>query len=99
MGSNAPTELLQIVWSRSIPGLIVISEFGLTVINPCAVVGVHVPPTVVIVYWYVVCAVTGKLGEIVPEISINVPPFWILVLVNVIPPSSPSTSFNDVLIE
>ena len=51
MVSNAPTELLQIVWSRSIPGWIVIFEFGLTDINPWAVVGVHVPPTVVIVYW------------------------------------------------
>ena len=50
IGSNTPTELLQIVWSTSIPGLIVISEFGRTVIDPVSILGVHVPPTVVTVY-------------------------------------------------
>ena len=99
IGSNTPTELLQIVWPRSIPGLTVMSEFGLTEMNPWAVVGVHVPPTVVIVYWYVVWAVIGKLGDIVPEISIKVPPLLIIFLVNDIPGSSPSISFNEVLIE
>ena len=69
---------------------------GLTVINPWAVVGVHVPPVVVIVYWYVVGTVIGNVADIVPEISINVPPSATIVLLNVITPSLPATSLNDV---
>ena len=59
--------------------------------------GVHVPPVVVIVYWYVVGTVIPKLPEIVPEISINVPPSATTVLLNEITPSSPNASLNDVL--
>ena len=59
-------------------------------------VGVQVPPVVVIVYWYVVGTVIAKLPEIVPDISINVPPSETIVLANDTPGSSPAISLSEV---
>ena len=71
-------------------------ELGLTEINPWTEAAVHVPPIEVIVYGYVVWVFKDNVWEIVPEISINVPPLLIIVLAKETAGWFPAISLSEV---